>query len=161
MNAKVTRFIFALVLALGVVGTITMPATNVSAKAARIAFTGTEMCSPDTMTAMRLWMAGPNLQVRGWTETCNDTADIPQMTGTVYLYDGLAIIGRNYIINVKFRMETTEGGVWVGTALLAADSNIINCVGHGEGIYEGLELHWFLDNSNGDPKPFYGYIMVR
>lgn len=141
------------------VGIILMPAANVNAGATRIEFTGTEWCDPDTLTAERVWTAGPNLHARSWTQTCYETADIPYMNGTTYLYDGLANVGSHYIINVKFRMVTVVEGVWVGNCELPANTNTINCVGHGEGIYEGLELHWFAHPNSGEPTPFTGYII--
>ena len=100
-----------------------------------------------------------SMEVRGWTQTCHEAADILQMTGTTYLYDGLASVGNNYIVNIKFRMDTDEGGVWAGNCVLAANTLIIKCVGHGEGIYEGLELHWFPAPNFGNTTSFTGTIL--
>jgi hypothetical protein len=151
---SVLRILIVLMLIVGVL----MLVTIASAKTARIDFTGSEWCDPDTFTLIREWMAGPNYQAKGLTEICYDTADIPQMTGTDYLYDGrISFVGNsdNFILSGKLRMETDEGGVWMGSWTLPANSNTIKVVGHGEGIYEGLQLHWFLDLDG----PFYGYII--
>jgi len=153
MNKRI--FIILLLL----IGAMAIPVTIVSARATRIDFTGSEWCDPATLNAERLWWPGPNLQVRGWTQTCYETANIPQMNGTTYLYDGLAVIGNNYVVNVNFRMETTGGGVWTGVCQLPANTDVIKCIGHGEGVYEGLELHWFPGPNMGTPTPFTGYIL--
>jgi hypothetical protein len=154
MNTKL-RFLIIILL----VGTILLPASIVSAKANRIEFTGTETCDKSTTVLPRIWLAGPNLQIRGFSQTCYETESIPEMTGTTYLYDGVVVVKSdgNYMVKVKFRLETDEGGVWVGSAEKPVNATLIECVGHGEGIYKGLELHWFLED--GDIKPGYGYII--
>ena len=154
MNPKVRILI---ILLLGVV--IVIPTTIVNARATRIDFVGTELCDPATLYAESLWWAGPNLQVRGWTQTCYESADTSEMEGVTYLYDGLAVIGNNYVVNVNFLMITNEGGVWRGVCQLGANTDIIKCVGHGEGIYEGLELHSFPSPNNGEPTQFTGYVL--
>ena len=153
MNTKL-RILIVILLA----ATILLPAAQASARTTRIEFTGSEWCDPDTLTVAREWMAGPNYQARGLTQVCYDTADIPQMTGTDYLSDGnVKFIGSggNLILSGKLRMETGEGGVWVGSWTLPANSTTIQVIGHGEGKYEGMKLHWFLSLDG----PFYGYIL--
>jgi hypothetical protein len=155
-----TKFYIFLVLLLAV-GFI-LPVKPVSARTTRIEFKGSEWCDPSTMSAIKAWLAGPNLQVRGFSQVCSDTADIPQMTGTTYLYDGkVSFVGEveNFVINGKLRTETDEGGVWVASWQLGANSNIVQIIGHGEGIYEGLQLHWFVVESDEDSSPFEGYIL--
>jgi hypothetical protein len=134
----------------------TMPA---SAETTRIDFTGFDSCDPDTLIFTRAWEAGPNLHIAGITQTCHDTASIPQLTGTTYLFDSrINLVGgeSNFIIFGKFRTESDEGGVWVGSWVLPANTSTIQVVGHGEGLYEGQQLHWFLDVSG----PFWGYILT-
>jgi len=134
-----------------------LPLTVASAKTIRTDFTGFEWCDPDTLTVIREWIAGPNYQARGLIQVCHDTADIQQMTGTDYLSDARVIIVETtgaFILTGKLRMETDEGGVWVGSWTLPANSDTVQVIGHGEGLYEGLQLHWFLRLDG----PFYGYI---
>jgi hypothetical protein len=151
------RFLVLIIFLL--VSSLLLPVNAANAQAERTEFTGWEVCDAETLSAMRLWMAGPNFQVRGWSETAYETASIAQMTGTTYIYDGLAIIGKNYIVNAKFRMETDEGGVWVGVSRKAADSPTITSIGHGEGIYEGLEFRLYQNMCTEGGQPFHGYII--
>jgi hypothetical protein len=153
MNTKLRILIVFLMAA-----AILLPTAPANAKTTRINFTGSEWCDESTLTLIREWMAGPNYQARGLSQICFDTADIPQMTGTDYLYDGqLKIVGKgakNFIISGKLRMETAEGGIWLGSWVLPANSTTIQVIGHGEGLYEGRHLHWFLSLEG----PFEGYI---
>jgi hypothetical protein len=145
-----------LIIAMLLIG-ILLPAALASAKSSRIDFTGNEWCDPNTLTVIREWIAGSNYQARGLTQVCYDTADIPQMSGTDYLSDGrISFVGinGNFILSGKLRMETREGGVWVGSWTLLSNSNTVQVIGHGEGIYEGLQLYWFLSLDG----PFSGYI---
>ncbi len=126
------------------------------AQATRIDFTGFERC-PKPPLWLRAWEAGPNFLMTGMTSTCYDRADIPQLTGTDYLlgstmkYVGT---GPNWILTGKLRMESKEGGVWEGSWVLPANATTIQVIAHGEGLYEGLQLHWFLTLDG----PFWGYI---
>ncbi len=144
---------------LALVITVLLPMANASSITNRIDFTGSEWCDPDTLTVIREWMAGPNYQARGLAQVCHDTADIPQMIGTDYLSDGrISFVGSdgNFILSGKLRMVTREGGVWVGSWTLPPNLDTVQVIGHGEGIYEGLQLHWFLSLDG----PFNGYILA-
>jgi len=139
---------------------LTTTITIASAKTTRIYFTGSEWCDSDTFIFTRVWESGPNLHLDGITQTCYDTASIPQLTGTDYLFDARINFvgdGPNFILSGKLRMESAEGGVWVGSWVLPANTTIIQVIAHGEGIYEGQQLHWFLDEADGS---FNGYIVV-
>ena len=128
-----------------------------SAKTSRTDFTGSEWC-PDTITFIRAIEAGPNLHLAGISQTCYDTASIPQLTGTDYLSDSMLHLvgnGSNFIITGKLRMESEEGGIWVGSWVLPANTDTIQVIANGQGLYEGQELHWFLNLAG----PFYGYIL--
>lgn len=128
------------------------------AKSSRIYFTGSEWCDPDTFNFARIWESGPNLHIDQVTQTCLDTASIPQLTGTDYLFDARINLvggGPNFILSGKLRMESDDGGVWVGSWVLPANTTTIKVIAHGEGLYEGQKLHWFLDEVDGS---FSGYI---
>ncbi len=58
------------------------------------------------------------------------------------------------VLSGKLRMESAEGGAWVGSWVMPANTTTIQVIAHGEGLYEGQQLHWFLD----DAGPFNGYI---
>ena len=129
-----------------------------SAKTTRIDFSGSEVCDESTLTIAKIIEAGPNLHLMQITQTCYDTASSSKLTGTDYLTGGNMHIvggGKNFILTGTLRMESTEGGVWVGSWVLPANSNTIKVVAHGEGLYAGLQLHWFLSLDG----PFSGYIL--
>jgi hypothetical protein len=135
---------------------VLLPTKIASAKETRIEFTGYEECTGDTLIIPVEWYPGRNWQARGATETCVDTADTPMMIGEDHLYDMAAhSVGvGNFILNGKLRMETYEGGIWVGSWELIPSTYIIKVIAHGEGVYEGMQLHWFLSLEG----PFHGYI---
>lgn len=140
---------------------IMLTTTIASAKTTRSYFTGSEWCDPDTFLFTRVWESGPSLHLDGITQTCYDTASIPQLTGTDYLFDARMNFvgdGPNFILSGKLRMESAEGGVWVGSWVLPANTTTIQVVAHGEGLYEGQQLHWFLEETGTGSGPFSGYI---
>lgn len=154
MNTQL-RILCTLVL----IGAFLLPTAGAGAQATRIEFSGTEICDMASLTAERVWEAGPNFFARGWTQTCYDTSDNPMMTGTAYLSGGLANIGSHYIVNVKMRMETSESGTWEGTCVMPANTDEIHCVAHGGGAYEGLEMFEITHPSSGELVSFSGYIL--
>ncbi len=151
-----------LIISMLIIG-ILLPASPASAKSNRIDFTGSEWCDQESFTSARIWEAGPNLHLDGITQTCHDIASIPKLTGTDYLIEArmnLVGSGPNFNLSGKLRMESLEGGVWVGSWVLPANTNIIQVIAHGEGLYEGLELHWFLTETGSGGGPFSGYILT-
>lgn len=136
-----------------------LPMTATTATVTRIDFTGSEWCDPETLTLIREWMAGPNYQARGLAQTCYDVASISQATGKDYIEGRILAVGKpgNFILSGKNRIETDEGGVWVGSWVLPTNSDTIQLIAHGEGMYEGMMLYEYL-NLDG---PFYGYITVK
>lgn len=147
------RILFVIVL----LAAILLTTTTASAKTTRIDFTGSEWCDPDTLIFGDMRLAGPNMQIKHITQVCYDTASIAQLTGTDYLTDGdMHFVGPNFILVGNLRMESDEGGVWVGSWVLPANADAIQVVAHGEGLYEGMELHWYLSLDG----PFWGYISV-
>jgi hypothetical protein len=150
-----------ILMALVVVACTLLPAASASAKATRIPFTGTEWCDEGTYTFVREWLSGPNYHIRGLSGICYETANIPQMTGTAYLYDVRANEFGNSGeggVSGKLRFVSDEGGEFLGTWTWGRDDFGPTAVGHGVGKYQGLELHWFLDES-GMPTVFSGYIL--
>ncbi len=130
------------------------------AETTRIEFTGFEWCDMNTFIFDRIWESGPNFHIAGITQTCYDTASLPQLTGIDYLYDAqLKDVGDgpNFILSGNLRMESEEGGTWVGSWVLPANTTIIQVIAHGEGLYDGQHLHWFLDEADGS---FSGYINI-
>jgi len=149
------RILFIIVLVAAILATT----GAASAKTMRIDFTGSEWCDPDTFLFARVWESGPNLHIDGITQTCYDTASIPQLTGTNNLFDARINLvggGPNFNLSGKLRMESAEGGVWVGSWVWPANAATIQVIAHGEGLYEGQQLHWFLV----DGGPFWGYIVI-
>ncbi len=150
-----------ILIAFAIVSVALLPASSASAKATRIEFTGTELCDPNWVV-VRDWMSGSdNEHMRGISTTCVETATIPQMTGTVYIYDFRLNAFDNfsaYGLSGKFRFVSTEGGEFVGTTTSPRNFVYHMAVGHGVGKYEGLELHWFVYES-GEQTVFSGYIL--
>ena len=136
--------------------TLAMP-VPASAANMRIDFTGTETgCDP--LISSREWPSGPNYHIHVESQTCFEAATIAQFTGTNYPYDGVInLVGRGSVLTItgKFRMETDEGGIWVGNFTWPANTNILIGIGHGQGIYKGLNVHLFVDETTG---MFSGYI---
>jgi len=129
---------------------LTLP-TPAYAENERIYFTGYES-GCDSAVIDRDWASGPNYHLRIDTQTCYEVGDIPQFTGTLYAYDGVINVsggGSMITINGKFRMETEEGGVWVGSFERPANTNILRGVGHGEGMYEGQHIYINNDQLSG------------
>ncbi len=154
---KSKKYILLIVILLAA---ILLTTTTASAKTTRIDFTGSEWCDPDTLMIDKIQPAGPNLHIKHITSVCYDTASIPQLTGIDHLTDGdVHFAGPNWILVGNLRMESNEGGVWVGSWVLPANSTTIQVVAHGEGMYEGMELHWFLD-AECDVCSFSGYIIM-
>ncbi len=149
---------FMIVIALVAVLALAMPVAAYTGDS-RIYFTGSEWCDSDSFTSARIWESGPNLHLDQITQTCYDTASIPQLTGTDYLFEARINLvggGPNFNLSGKLRMESAEGGVWVGSWVLPAHTTTIQVIAHGEGLYEGQQLHWFLDEEAGS---FSGYIV--
>jgi len=151
-----------ILIAFAMVSGALLPAPSASAKSTRIDFTGIEWCDPDTFVVTREWMSGPNnYHSRGLSQTCYETATIPQMTGTVYLYNFRINAFDNFSqaqVSGEFRFVSVEGGEFLGTATSPRSFVTFMAIGHGVGIYQGLELHWFLDES-GEQTVFWGYIL--
>jgi hypothetical protein len=126
------------------------------ARATRIEFTGMTACDPDSVTLIREWPAGPNYQGRGFTQICyDDIASTPQMLGIEYISFKVQQVGPNFILSGTDRMETYEGGVWVGSWVLPAHSDTLRIIMRGEGKYPGQQLRMF---ENVITNEFWGYI---
>ncbi len=146
------RILFVIVLAAMLIATT----STVNAGTTRIYFTGVEKCG--TPIFPENWTAGPNWQARGIYSTCRDRATIPQYTGTSFLSDGrLQYVGDVTLLASDLRMETKEGGVWVGSGVLPANTDTVKIVMHGEGLYEGQQIHVFLSFQY---STFWGHIDV-
>ncbi len=146
------RILFLIVLAAMLIATTSAASAGTSC----IYFTGGEKCGVPIFP--RDWMAGPNWQARGIYSVCQDRATIPQYTGTSYLSDGRLqwVVGQvNPLLATEIRMETKEGGVWVGSGVLPANTDTIKIVMHGKGLYDGLQIHVFLGY---EYSTFWGYI---
>ena len=142
--------------AMSILLALAMP-LSARAEEARVYFTGIE-ASCDPLLPSRIWASGPNYHVRVQSQTCYEQGSIAQATGTNYASDGVINeVGHESILTVtgKFRLETNEGGIWVGSFTWPANTNLLRAVGQGQGMYEGLSIHMFLDQATGT---FWGYI---
>ncbi len=127
--------------------------------ATRISFTNHEVCDPGTFVWERAWLAGQVDQIRGITQTCYETASIPQMTGVAYLLDARLISVDDkptFVLGGKIRIEAQDNCVWVGGWTWPAKSRNVQVVAHGDGTCQGMELHWSEDASGAGG----GYILV-
>ncbi len=132
-----------------------------SAATSRIEFTGTTKCfDQESGTLIREWFPGINYQGREFAQVCRDKASIPQLNGIEYIDFKVQVVGTDgkwLMLSGTDRMETKEGGVWVGSFEWPANTWILKIVMHGEGIYAGQQLHMFEDASTDE---FWGYIEV-
>jgi hypothetical protein len=159
------RILMVLVLSCGIL----LPTTMASAKETRIEFTGYEVCTGE-LDILKEWYPGWNYQARGATETCIIPAEgnIAMLAGIDNISDMAGIFVGNWnnhfnvVLHGKLRLETYEGGVWVGSWEMTSSDFMIKIIAHGEGLYEGMQLHLYEDwlaEWNGEPSsPFYGYI---
>ncbi len=145
------RIMFVIVLAAMLIATT----GTASAGITRIDFKGVTDCKLESLVFRKEWMAGPVYQARHITEDCYDVASIPQMNGVEHI--DFHIVGSIPIFAGTDRMETNEGGVWVGSWVWPPNTSIIKIIMHGEGKYAGLQLHMFEDASTDE---FWGYIEV-
>lgn len=140
-----------------------LPTSMASAEQARIEFTGYEECTGETLVIPVEWYPGLNWQARDVSETCLDySSNTSMMTGVDHIYDAAirAVGSGNLILVGKLRMQTDEGGLWIGSWVYSPSDNLIKIVARGEGLYEGMHLYWFIDVS-GPVSPFYGYISYQ
>jgi hypothetical protein len=153
----------SILLALLLVASLLASTGVASAKTHRINFSGSEWCDPATVNIGSVRQLGPNLQViKLISQTCYDTASVPQLTGTDYLKDAKLYVlnGNLFKMNGNLRMESSEGGAWEGHWVMPANSTTIQVTAHGKGLYKGMELHWFLSlesDATGN-NTFWGYI---
>ena len=117
------------------------------AKTARNYFTYTENCDFDSTQIEREIINGLKNPIDGnwitkhFTQTCYDEGSSSQVTGMTKIDLTFQIVGNGVWFFVgKARMETVEGGIWNLDCTMHSPSLEVNCVGHGEGIYEGLQI---------------------
>ena len=135
-SKKLIVFVMALIL-------ILLTASSVSAKSERIYFTTTEECDVDTIQIAREIINGQgNYLAKHWTQTCRGEASIPEYTGTLSIDINVNLTGNHeYIFFVgKSRFVSDEGGVWNLNCLYPLPSDDAQCVGNGEGLYEGQQI---------------------
>ena len=118
--------------------------STVSAKSERIEFTFTEFCDPGTVQITREIMNGQgNWLVRHWTQTCYETATIDQWTGVALIDLNMNLTGSHdfvfFVGKARF-VSSKEGGVWNMNCLYPVPSVDVQCVGIGEGFYEGQQI---------------------
>ena len=147
--------VFMSLAAIAILLTLAMP---IPARAdARTYFTGSETgCG--ALGVSREWPSGPNYHLRVDSQTCSEVGSIVEATGTIYLSDGVInLVGGGALATMtgKFRFETDEGGIWVGSFTWPANTMILKGVGRGQGLYEGLTIHMVLDQTTSN---FWGYI---
>jgi hypothetical protein len=122
---------------------VLLTVSTVSAKSERIEFSFTSFCDPDTTQIAREIMNGQgNWLAKHWTQTCYDTGTIDQWTGVESIDLNVSLTGNHeYIFFVgKSRFVSDEGGVWNLNCLYPLPSDDAQCVGNGEGLYEGMQV---------------------
>ena len=132
-----TKIFLALVLVLALLPPFVSTA---SAEQERVDFTFTEFCDPDTIQIEREIMNGQgNWLAKGFTQTCYDTGTIAEWTGTLSIDLNMNLTGNHeYVFFVgKSQLVSEEGGIWNLSCLYPIPSDNVQCVGKGEGLYEG------------------------
>jgi hypothetical protein len=137
----------------------------VSAKAERTYFTYIDNCDDASIQIEREIINGLKNPIQGnwitkpFTQTCYDVGSSPQVTGTQYIDLNFQVVGNGVWFFVgKARMETDEGGIWNLNCTMHSPSFEVNCVGQGEGIYEGLQIFSTAGHLPPD-APWSGYIV--
>ena len=132
---KYLAIVLALVLVLLTVSTV-------SAKTERIEFTINEVCDVSTIQIARTIENGQgNILYKHWTQTCHDTGNIPQVTGTLYGDLNLNTVGNGvWMFVAKIQIVTDEGGIWNMNCLYPYPSDTAQCLGQGEGMYKGEKI---------------------
>jgi hypothetical protein len=137
---------------------VLLAVSTVSAKSERIDFSFTEFCDPDTTQIAREIMNGQgNWLAKHWTQTCYETGSIAQWTGVTSIDLNMNLTGSHeYVFFVsKGRFVSYEGGVWNLNCLYPIPSVNVQCVGNGEGLYEGQQIFLKFEPSSGGT----GYIV--
>ena len=124
---------------------VLLTVSTVSAKSERIEFTFTEACDFNFDDMERLIVNGQgNYLFKNWTVVCSEESDNIQMKGIAYFEWNVNGVGSHeYPFFVgKGRIETVEGGVWNLNCLYPLPSDDLQCVGKGEGLYEGQQIFY-------------------
>ena len=138
---------------------VLLTVSTVSARNERIDFTFYGTCDWENVDWGREIINGQgNYIEKHFKQTCyNDNASIPQVTGTSLIDLNLNIVGNGvWKYTGKFQMTSDEGGVWDLNCVYPWPSDFAQCVGKGEGIYEGWQI--FMDGGGMDMK-WTGYIV--
>ena len=134
---------------LALMAVLLMASSPASAKTTRIYFyqVGGDECMPVLDPPH---ISGPNVHLHG-TYTCPTVAydmddnPFPMFTGVITWTDAKAqMVGEREILSSKIRIDTVEGGAWVGSFSWPA-TGVLKGVYHGEGIYEGMTVHGTFD----------------
>ena len=130
-----------ILLAVLLVMVLSAPTTIVNAKNEKIYFTGTDTCDWDGVTIDRIMEVGQhNWLAKNWTMTCLEDSNIPQATGTTTMHLNINQVGNVFFWVGKGQLETDEGGVWNLNCVFPWPSLDAQCIGNGEGIYEGQQI---------------------
>lgn len=141
-SKKLIVLVIALIFVLWTVSTV-------SAKSERIEFTFTEECDWGTFDPGREIFTGNNYFSRDMRIACLETATIPEYTGTAQPVMNLNYIGSQdrgfWVSQPEGSFVTDEGGIW--NLNCRFDGVVAQCVGHGEGLYVGMQV--FVDFTPG------------
>lgn len=118
-----------------------LPTATANAKNEKIYFSGTDTCDWDGVTIERILEVGQhNWLAKNWTMTCRDESNIPQATGTVTMQLNMNQVGNVFFWVGKGQLVTDEGGVWDLNCVYPWPKPEVQCIGKGEGIYEGQQI---------------------
>jgi hypothetical protein len=119
-----------------------LPTATVSAKNEKTYFIFTEVCDESTIQIGRILETGQaNWIAKHFTQTCHETSDSPYVNGAATIDLNLNEVGNGVWFFVgKARYTTEEGGIWNANCLYPWPSPSVQCVGKGEGMYEGLQI---------------------
>ncbi len=135
-----------------------LPAATVSAKNEKIYFSGTDTCNWDAVTIDRIMEVGQqNWLAKNYTLSCQEVSNIPQATGTTTMHLNINQVGNVFFWVGKGQLVTVDGGVWDLNCVYPWPKPEAQCIGKGQGIYEGQQL---LMSVVGDVS-INGYIVDR
>ena len=123
-----------------------LPTATVSAENEKTYFSGTDTCDWGGITIERSMDVGQhNWLAKHWKMTCYEDTNLAQVTGTTTMSLNINQVGNVFFWVGKGQLVTEEGGVWNLNCVYPWPRPEAQCVGKGEGLYEGLQIFMAVD----------------
>jgi hypothetical protein len=131
---------YALLVILLVVA-LALPTATASAKNNPIYFTFSEFCDETTIDIGRTLVVGQNNVIfKSWKQTCYESSETPQLNGVLKMDINMNSVGNGVWFFVGHGRLETADGAWDVNCIYPWPSDDAQCVGKGEGAYEGQQI---------------------